>query len=78
MSDGPGPVLRGGLEKSDVERVVRILEVVAERVESVLRWVKAPDSTPANRGNILVVRFRGVVYRDRDISHSIFGGEYWG
>ena len=78
MSDGPGPVLRGGLEKSDVERVVRILEVVAERVESVIRWVKAPDSTSANRGNRLVVRFCGVVYRDRDISHSIFGGEYWG
>ena len=78
MSDGLGPVLRGGLEKSYVERVVRILEVVAERVESVLRWVKEPDSTPANRGNRRVVRFCGVVYRDRDISHSIFGGEYWG
>ena len=78
MSDGLGPVLRGGLEKSDVERTIRILEVVTQRVESVLRWVKAPDSTPANRGNRLVVRFCGVVYRDRDISHPICGGEYRG
>jgi hypothetical protein len=78
MSDGLGPVLRGGLEKSDVERTIRILEVVTQRVESVLRWVKAPDSTPANRGNRLVVRFCGVVYRDRGSSHPICGGEYRG
>ena len=78
MPDGLGPVLRGGLEKSDVERAIRILEVLTFRVGSVLQWVKAPDSTSANRGNRLVVRFCGVVYRDRDISHSIFGGEYWG
>jgi hypothetical protein len=78
MPDGLGPVLRGGLEKSDVERAIRILEVLTQRVESVLRWVKAPDSTPANRGNRPVLRFCGVVYRDRDISHPICGGEYRG
>jgi hypothetical protein len=78
MPDGLGPVLRGGLEKSDVERAIRILEVLTFRVESVLRWAKAPDSTHADRGNRLVVRFCGVVYRDRDISHPICGGEYRG
>jgi hypothetical protein len=75
MPDGLGPVLRGGLEKSDVERAIRILEVLTDRVESVLRWVKAPDSTPADRGNRLVVRFCGVVYRNRD---PICGREYRG
>ncbi len=78
IKDGLGQVLCGGLEKSDVDRTIRTLEAVAERVESVLWWVKASDSTPANHGNRLVVRFCGVVYRDRDISHPIFGGEYWG
>jgi hypothetical protein len=75
MPDGLGQVLRGGLEKSDVDRAIRILEVLTQRVESVLRWVKAPDSTPGKLADGLVVRFCGVVYRDGDISHPICGGE---
>ena len=37
MPDGLGPVLRGGLEKSDVERAIKILEVLTFRVGYVLR-----------------------------------------
>jgi hypothetical protein len=78
MTDGFGLVVRGGLAKSDVDRAIRILELLKHRVASVLRCLKAPDSTPANLVNGLVVRFCGVVYRDGDISHHICGGEYWG
>ena len=77
MPGGLGSVLRGGLEKSDVQWAIRILEVLTFRVGSVLQWVKAPDS-PAVRSNRLAVRFCGVVYRDRGISHPICGGEYRG
>ena len=37
MPDGLGPVLRGGLEKSGVERAIKILEVLTFRVGYVLR-----------------------------------------
>ena len=49
MSDGLGPVLRGGLEKSDVERVVRGKRVFITNVKGTFLGMSESEEASKRR-----------------------------
>ena len=77
--DGDPLVLRGGLQRSEVDRFFQVLVAVRDSMRSVLRWVQAPVTAPEGRASGRTVQFCGVAYCAPDgVSHQIYGGEHWG
>ena len=77
--DGVPSILRGGLQRSEVDRVYQVLVGVCDRTRSVLEWVQASATGTTSRVSGRIVQFCGVAYRAPDgVSHPIYGGEHWG
>ena len=77
--DGVPSILRGGLQRSEVDRVYQVLVGVCDSTRSVLEWVQASATGTTSRVSGRIVQFCGVAYRAPDgVSHPIYGGEHWG
>ena len=77
--DGAPSILRGGLQRSEVDRVYQVLVTVCDRTRSVLEWVQASATGTSSRVSGRIVQFCGVAYRaPNGESHPIYGGEHWG
>ncbi len=64
--DGAPLILRGGLQRSEVDRFYQVLVAVRDRMRSVLRWVQSPATGTAGRVSGRIVHFCGVSYRAPD------------
>jgi hypothetical protein len=72
-------VLRGGLQRREVDPFYQVMVAVRDSMRAVLRWVQAPVTAPEGRARGRFVHFCGVAYRAPDgVSHPIYGGEHWG
>jgi hypothetical protein len=61
--EGAPSILRGGLQRSEVDQVFQVLVAVCDRMRSVLQWVQASATGTTSRVSGRIVQFCGVSYR---------------